>query len=393
MRRRLPVWRPSPAMVVAVVALVSSLTGGAVAATLVTSGDIAKDAVRSKHIAKGGVKGKDLKDNAVRSKKVSDGSLLAEDFRTGELPAGKTGAKGATGATGATGPQGTQGQGATGPTGPQGPTGATGATGPQGTQGQGAYNAGAGLDLFGNVFSLEVPLVLVRDSSPNPAVIDVTNTSHEDDAGPVRPAAIEGTATSTANGNSAFDAVSGVLGVVEPTSPGGYSAGVRGVNNGTGGTGIGVAGLHKQSGWGVYGHAPSGYGVVGEIDTSAGGGAAMRASYAGNDVGTALELSNGRIKVAGTNRPVFQADLSTSCGGPYAVLNNPLINGDPNAMLIITHTDSSVGGVQFAGMPLGVIYNDPDAPVAGCTADRWLVFTETNSTMPDIIVNVLAIST
>ena len=92
---------------------------------------------------------------------------------------------------------------------------------------------------------------------------------------------------------------------------------------------------------------------------------------------------------------MFQADLSTSCGAnnAYSVLNNPLINGDPNAMLVVTHTDASTDGVLFAAMPLGVVFNTAANPIAGCTTNRWLVFTETNVTMPDIFVNVLAFST
>jgi hypothetical protein len=244
------------------------------------------------------------------------------------------------------------------------------------------------------VFSLELPLLVVRNSSPVPSLIDITNTADDAAFGPARPAAIEGTVTSTAHGNSASDAVTGVLGTVETSTPGGFSAGVRGVNKGTGGIGIGVVGIHKQSGWGVYGQAPTGYGMVGEIASGAGGGAAIRAAVTGGGVAPALELDNGGIRVAGTNRPVFQADLSTSCGGndAYAVLNNPLINGDPNSMLVITHTDSSVGGVAFAPVDLGVIYNAPAAAIAGCTTDRWLVFNETNGTMPNITVNVLAVT-
>jgi hypothetical protein len=304
------------------------------------------------------------------------------------------------GAKGDAGPQGAPGgKGATGAAGPQGSQGASGAQGVQGTPGQAGspgatYSAGAGLDLAGTVFSLEMPLALVRNSTPSTALIDATNTRHDAAFGPERSVAVKGVATSTADGNTTVDAVSGVLGVVQTATPGGYSAGVRGVNTGTGGTGIGVAGLHQQSGWGVYGHAPTGYGVVGEIDNAGGGGAAIRAAYTGDSVGPALEISNGRIRVAGTRRPVFQADLSTSCGGnnAYSVLDNPLINGDPNAMIIVTHTDTSTGGVQFAGMPFGVVYNTAANPIAGCTTNRWLVFTETNSTMPDILVNVLAVS-
>jgi len=118
MRRRLLARRPSPAMIVAVVALVSSLTGGAVAATLITSGDIAKNAVKSKHIANGKVKNKDLKDNTIKTSKVRNGSLLSEDFQAGQLPAGEQGPKGDKGDTGDPGDPGADGaDGATGPPG------------------------------------------------------------------------------------------------------------------------------------------------------------------------------------------------------------------------------------------------------------------------------------
>jgi trimeric autotransporter adhesin len=63
-------------------------------------------------------------------------------------------------------------------------------------------------------------------------------------------------------GSTAASAV-GVLGTVSPTAPGGFSAGVRGVNNGTGGNGVGVYGSHDGGGYGVYGTSPTGLGVVG----------------------------------------------------------------------------------------------------------------------------------
>jgi hypothetical protein len=57
--------------------------------------------------------------------------------------------------------------------------------------------------------------------------------------------------------------VAGVLGIVNPTSPGYWSAAVRGVNNGTGAAGLGVWGSQNGSGWGVYGSTDSGVGVAG----------------------------------------------------------------------------------------------------------------------------------
>jgi hypothetical protein len=99
MRRRILARRPSPAMVVAVVALVSSLTGGAVAATLITGGDI-----KNGSIAK-----KDLKKNSVNTKKVQNQTLIADDFAPGQLREGVQGIQGLKGDKGEKGEQGDRG--------------------------------------------------------------------------------------------------------------------------------------------------------------------------------------------------------------------------------------------------------------------------------------------
>lgn len=86
--RRLAKHRPSPAMIVALIALFVSLGGAAFAA-----GILPKNSVGSKQ----------LKKNSVTSVKVKDASLKAADFAAGQLPAGAKGATGATGPKGATG--------------------------------------------------------------------------------------------------------------------------------------------------------------------------------------------------------------------------------------------------------------------------------------------------
>ena len=96
MRRKLLSQRPSPAMLVAIVALISSLTGGAVAATLITGDDIKN----------GSVTKKDLKKNSVRTKKVKNGTLLEKDFKEGQLPQGEQGPPGAKGDKGDAGADG-----------------------------------------------------------------------------------------------------------------------------------------------------------------------------------------------------------------------------------------------------------------------------------------------
>jgi hypothetical protein len=100
--------RPSPAMIVSIVALVLALGGTGYAAT-------------------------SLPKNSVTTKQVVDRSLRANDFAPGQLPAGK---QGPIGPAGQQGPQGLQGpQGTKGDPGTKGDKGTTGDRGPQGATG------------------------------------------------------------------------------------------------------------------------------------------------------------------------------------------------------------------------------------------------------------------
>jgi hypothetical protein len=81
--------RPTPAMVVAVVAVVLAGVGSATAAQLITSAQI--------------------KNNSVTSNDIKDRSLLRKDFKSGQLPRGARGLRGAPGPQGAQGPQGLRG--------------------------------------------------------------------------------------------------------------------------------------------------------------------------------------------------------------------------------------------------------------------------------------------
>ena len=129
MKRGLSARRPSAAMVIALVALFSSLAGGATAAKLVGGKNIAKNAVGPKHVKKKAVGSKHLKANAVKGKHVKKGTLRAAHIKAGEVvgesgPAGPVGPKGDAGATGDAGAKGD-----TGPQGPQGIDGPPGISG------------------------------------------------------------------------------------------------------------------------------------------------------------------------------------------------------------------------------------------------------------------------
>lgn len=87
-------------------------------------------------------------------------------------------------------------------------------------------------------------------------------------------AGVEGKTNSAVAGTSAFGAAAnGVYGEVSPTSPGAWSAGVRGYSKGTGANGVGVVGIQDGTGYGVYGEsAGAGTGVYGKSTAAGFGG-------------------------------------------------------------------------------------------------------------------------
>ena len=103
--------RPSPAMVVACLALLVALGGTGMAAAT----QLARNSVGTPQLKDGAVSNAKIKNNAVNSAKVAARSLLRSDFAPGQLPAGPVG------------PQG--------PAGPAGPAGAAGPAGPAGVIG------------------------------------------------------------------------------------------------------------------------------------------------------------------------------------------------------------------------------------------------------------------
>ena len=100
--------RPSPAMIVACIALLVALGGTSVAAVT----QLARNSVGPRQLQFGAVTNPKIRNNAVTSAKVRNRSLLRADFAPGQLPAGPTG-----------------------PQGPAGPPGPQGAAGPAGVIG------------------------------------------------------------------------------------------------------------------------------------------------------------------------------------------------------------------------------------------------------------------
>jgi hypothetical protein len=82
-RRRLP----SPAMMVALIALFVALGGSATAALVITGANIKNGTVTGLDLKNGTVSGYDLKTAAVTGGKVKNGTLMAADFKAGQLSA------------------------------------------------------------------------------------------------------------------------------------------------------------------------------------------------------------------------------------------------------------------------------------------------------------------
>ncbi len=88
--------RPSPAMVIACVALAVALGGTSYATVL----QVPRSSVGTIQLKTGAVTTKKLASNAVTAAKVRNGSLLKADFGPGQLPAGPIGPQGPAGAPG-----------------------------------------------------------------------------------------------------------------------------------------------------------------------------------------------------------------------------------------------------------------------------------------------------
>jgi hypothetical protein len=133
---------PSPAMVVALIALFIALASGAYAAVTIPS-----NSVGTAQLKDGSVTARKLHNGAFTAAKIAFGTLLAKDFKPGQLPAGGRGDTGPSGVEGSAGPAGNAG--ATGATGSgAGPAGATGATGAKGSAGV------VGIHVFHETFAI-----------------------------------------------------------------------------------------------------------------------------------------------------------------------------------------------------------------------------------------------
>jgi len=140
--------RPSPATVLASVALMAALGGTGYAAVVLPANSVGAT---------------QLKKDAVTSLKVKDGSLLAADFKAGQMPAGPAGPAGSTGPAGPTG--------SAGATGPAGPAGPFPDALPSGKTIRGAFNIGATATAVGALANTAISFIYTLAAAPTVKIV------------------------------------------------------------------------------------------------------------------------------------------------------------------------------------------------------------------------------
>ncbi|MDR2234674.1 MAG: collagen-like protein [Chryseobacterium sp.] len=151
--------------------------------------------------------------------------------------------------------------------------------------------------------------------------------------------------------NTTTSSISAVRGIVNSTAPGGFSSGVRGINNGSGGLGVGVWGSQNGSGWGVYGSTPNGLGVYGNASANGTG------VYANSNTGTGLTAtSNNGIpaSIAIFNNANNNSVLNASSVGNGTVVN-VTTTGNGKGVLSSTAAGFSIQGITSSQTSAGIV--------------------------------------
>lgn len=202
------------------------------------------------------------------------------------------------------------------------------------TKGFWYYKSGTGWTQIGNG-TLTLPYAATENNASN--LFAITNDG-------------DGTSLIGIN-NSTTSSISAVRGEVSSTTPGGFSSAVRGINNGTGGLGIGIYGSQDGSGWGVYGTTPSGLGIYGN---SSGAGFGV---YANSNTGTGLTATANN----GIPANIFIANNANSNNAltVSSVGNGNVVNisttGSGKGLLSTTTSGFAVQGVTSNLSSAGII--------------------------------------
>ncbi|MBV6878279.1 collagen-like protein [Epilithonimonas ginsengisoli] len=198
---------------------------------------------------------------------------------------------------------------------------------------------GTNYTITGTSQLLSVPYALYAKSSGGGGSLTLPYTATTNNASSLFSLTNEGDGTSVeGTNNTTTSSIAAVRGIVSNVAPGGFSSAVRGINNGTGGLGIGVWGSQAGSGWGVYGVTPTGLGVYGN---SSGSGYGV---YANSNTGTGLNATS-------TNGIAANIAISNNANNNNVINANTLGNG---TVIDITTSGSGAGIKSTTGAGFAV---------------------------------------
>ncbi len=181
----------------------------------------------------------------------------------------------------------------------------------------------------------------------------------------------------------------GVFGEVTDTTPGGFSAGVRGVNNGTGFSGVGLYGSHAGFGYGVYGTVPGGVGVFGSTSNGFGlwgqstsnigayarttsGNAALQAEHADED--TEAFLATDEYGVEAYNNITDGAGTAIFGSGGRTGIYGESINGGFGPSLTRTGVQGFAGGFSTGANTFYGVNGFAQNPASGGSRTAYGVY-------------------
>jgi len=160
--------------------------------------------------------------------------------------------------------------------------------------------------------------------------------------------AIAGRSDSTASVATA------IIGTIASTSPGGFSAAVRGVNNGTGGLGIGVWGSQAGSGWGMYATSESGVGVVAAGGTGTGVASSGETAVAASGTSVGLSASGATAVAAeGSGAAGVAVSALADSSQPTVKITNTgsgraLLVGGRGSLAAVYANNTGAGAAMYA---------------------------------------------
>lgn len=184
--------QPSPALIVASLALIVLASGTTYAATMISGAQVKNESLTGADVKNSSLTGRDVKDGTVTSRQIKINSLLSTDFALGQIPSGATGQTGPPGLAGPIGPDGPAG-----PVGPAGPTGSRGLDGPMGPEGPQGLPGAA----FGTLSYVSSPVYSLPANTQGFADVACPSPTHVVGGGVI------GTGGLTNHVNSSFPAV------------------------------------------------------------------------------------------------------------------------------------------------------------------------------------------